>query len=96
EFGLMKGRVIHEFTPYHLPESAFIYLLHAMAETHPNARAMVDSPDWRLFLLSTDEVERELFRLHQFHKLHYEVAGSLAQLTLPSASARDYAREMLA
>lgn len=96
EFGLMKGVTVREFTPYHLPEAAFVYLLHAIADTQPNARAIVHSPDWRMFLMSVDEVERELFRLHQFHKLHYEVAGSLAQLTLPCATARDYAKEMLA
>lgn len=96
EFGLMKGVAVREFTPYHLPEAAFVYLLHAIAEAQPNARAMVDSPDWRIFLMSADEVEREIFRLHQFHKLHYEVAGSLAQLTLPCETARDYVKEMLA
>ncbi len=95
EFGLMKGVAVREFTPYHMPETAFVYLLHAIAESQPNARAIVDSPDWRMFLMSVDEVERELFRLHQFHKLHYEVAGSLAQLTLPCVTARDYAKEML-
>ena len=96
EFGLMKGVAVREFTPYHMPEKAFVYLLHAIAESQPNARAIVDSPDWRMFLMSVDEVERELFRLHQFHKLHYEVAGSLAQLSLPCVTARDYAKEMLA
>jgi len=95
-FGLMKGVTVREFTPYHLPETAFVYLLHAIADTQPNARAIVHSPDWQMFLMSVDEVERELFRLHQFHKLRYEVAGSLAQLTLPCATARDYAKEMLA
>ena len=69
EFGLLKGVAVREFTPYHLPEAAFVYLLHAIAETQPNARAIVDSPDWRMFLMSADEVEREVFRLHQFHKV---------------------------
>lgn len=95
-FGLMKGMTVREFTPYHIPEAAFMYLLHAMAEVQPNARAIVHSPDWRMFLMNADAVERELFHLHQFRKLHYEVAGSLAQLTLPCATAHEYAQEMLA
>ena len=35
--------------------------------------------------MDADDVERELLRLHQFRRLHYEVAGSLAQLDLPAA-----------
>ena len=36
-----------------------------------------------MFLMRPSDVERELLRLHQFRKLHYEVAGSLVQLSLP-------------
>jgi len=96
DFGLMKGSAVREFVPYHLPEEAFMYLLHVIAETCPNASAIVHSPDWRMYLMSFENVERELFRLHQFRKLNYEVAGSLAQLTLPYSTASEYAKEMLA
>jgi hypothetical protein len=96
DFGLMRGTVAREFASYHLPDQAFLYLLHAMIERQPNAREVVHSNDWRMFLMDADDVERELFRLHQFRRIHYEVAGSIAQLALPSASAADYAREMVA
>ena len=95
DFGLMTGRLAREFASYHLPDESFLYLLHAMVELQPNAREVVHSPDWRVFLMDADDVERELFRLHQFRRVHYEVAGSLAQLKLPCASAADYVREML-
>ena len=96
EFGLTRGTVAREFASYHLPDESFLYLLHVMTEHHPNARDMVDSPDWQLFLMDASDVERELFRLHQFRQVHYDVAGSLAQLKLPCASAADYARKMVA
>ncbi len=96
DFGLMSGKTVKEFTSYHLPEESFLYLLHAMYETHGNARDVVHSPDWRLFLMSTADVERELFRLHQFRKLRYEVAGSLMELTLPCSSAAAFVEEMAA
>ena len=35
-----------------------------------------------MYLMASEDVERELLRLHQFRKLHYEVAGSLARLEL--------------
>jgi len=92
DFGLMTGTLVKEFASYHLPEESFLYLLHAMAEAEPNARKIVDSPDWHMYLMGAADVERELLRLHQFRRLHYEVAGSLAQLDLPCSSTTDYAR----
>ncbi|MES9819576.1 MAG: BrxA family protein [Candidatus Thiodiazotropha sp.] len=94
DFGLMKGSAVREFTSYHLPEESFLYLLHTLYEVHGNARDVVHSPDWRLFLMSTADVERELFRLHQFRKLRYEVAGSLVELTLPCRSVAAFVEEM--
>ena len=96
DFGLMRGAVMREFTTYHLPEKSLIYLLHAMREVQPNARDVVHSPDWHMFRMDAADVERELFRLHQYRRVHYEVAGSLAQLELPCESAATYALEMVA
>ena len=96
DFGLLKGSSVREFNSYHLPEESFLYLLHAMHNAHGNARDVVHSPYWRLFLMSAADVERELFRLHQFRKLRYEVAGSLVELTLPCDSAAAFVQEMAA
>ena len=96
DFDLFTGTLHREFASYHLPEQSFIYLLHAMADVEPNARRIIDAEDWHMFLMDTSDVERELLRLHQFRKVHYEVAGSLAQLKLPHRSSADYARELCA
>ena len=87
DFGLLRGSTAREFTSYHLPEESFLYLLHAMFETHGNGYDVVHSPDWRLYLMSTTDVEREIYRLHQFRQLRFEVAGSLMELTLPYKTA---------
>ncbi len=94
DFGLLKGVQSKELASYHLPEESFLYLLHAMMDSEANARRVIESDDWRMYLMDSDDVERELLRLHQFRKLHYEVAGSLAQIKLPAASAADYVREL--
>lgn len=96
DFGLLKGATRREFNSYHLPETSFLYLLQAIAETESNARRIVDARDWRLFLLDPSDVEWELLRLHQFRKLDYQAAGSLAQLKLPHSSAAAYASEICA
>lgn len=96
DFGLLRGKQVREFGSYHLPEESFVYLLHAMRDAQPNASEVVHSEDWRMYLMDASDVERELFRLHQFRKIQYEVAGSIAQLSLPHASAADYAKELAA
>jgi hypothetical protein len=94
DFGVLGGSRSREFASYHLPEPSFLYLLHVMMDREANARRLIDAEDWRMYLMDAADVERELLRLHQFRKLHYEVAGSLAQIKLPSTSAADYVREM--
>lgn len=96
DFGFLAGAAKKSFVSYHLPDESFLYILHAIAEHQPNANAIIQSEEWRLFLLDPADVEREILRLHQYRKLHYEVAGSLAQLTLPCDSALAYARKMAA
>jgi hypothetical protein len=96
DFELLKGTVVKEFAPYHLPERSFLYLLHALRDELENAGKLVSAPDWRMYLMRPADVERELLRLHQFRKLEYHAAGSIAQLTLPFASAREYAESMAA
>jgi len=95
DFGLMTGTVAREFLPYHLPEESFLYILHALAEREQNATRAVQSLDWRMYLMYPEDVERELFRLHQYRKVEYEVAGSLSQLKLPCGSLVEYAREQI-
>ena len=96
DFGLLRGTAIKHFASFHLPDECFLYVVHAIAENEPNARRIVDSPEWRLYFMGPSDVEQALFRLHQFRRLHYEVAGTLAQLQLPCASSIDYARRICA
>lgn len=91
DFGLLRGRHVKEFAPYHLPDRSFLYLLHAMRDETTSPRKMLDAADWRMFLMRPADVERELLRLHQFKQVGYEVAGSLVELTLPCASSREFA-----
>jgi hypothetical protein len=96
DFGLLRGSVVKEFVPFHLPERSFLYLLHAMRDAKVTASALSAAPAWRMFLMRPADVEHELLRLHQFRKLDYQVAGSLVQLTLPCATTHEYAERMVA
>lgn len=94
DFGLMQGKLRKEFLPYHLPEESFFFILHAIHERVQNAGRIIESPDWRIFLMRPDDVERELVRLHQFRKLEYHSAGTFKQLSLPYETALEYAERI--
>ncbi|HEX9606519.1 MAG TPA: BrxA family protein [Gemmatimonadaceae bacterium] len=96
DFGLVNEGSPKRFLSYSLPEEAFVYVLHGLAEVRGSTSAAVRSHDWRMFLMHPADVERELLRLHQYRKLEYQVAGSLVQLTLPCSSSREYAERMVA
>jgi hypothetical protein len=96
DFDLLQGAQSKHFTSYQLPERSFLYLLHALNDAGLAGRSLIESPDWRMFRMRPADVERELLRLHQYRHISYEVAGSLVQLGLPSASTLDYAEAMVA
>ena len=50
----------------------------------------------RLVMMEERVQKREVLRLHQFHRLSYEAAGTLATLDLPADSPAAYAEELVA
>jgi hypothetical protein len=44
--------------------------------------------------LAPSDVHVTLLHLHQFRRLHYQLAGSLVQLTLPFRSAAEFAAKV--
>lgn len=94
DLGLLTGKVVKHFAAFQLVEEALLYVLYALKEREPNARKLIESPRWRLFLMTPADVEREILNLHQFRKLHYETAGTLSQLSLPHKSLTEYIDEL--
>ena len=95
EFGHLEGTLTRRFRTPAVPDDAFVYVAHALHERTPRGTDVVNALDWRLFALTPGAVEREFLRLHQFGRLRYEVAGSLAQLTLPQPTALAFARTLV-
>lgn len=96
DLGLLRGGVIKEFGSHHLPDDGFLYVLYSIASLEANGAAVIQSPEWQMYLYQPAEVEQEILRLHQFRKLHYERAGSIVALSLPFANAAEYAESLCA
>jgi len=96
DLGLLRGATVKEFASHHLPDEAFLYVLHAIAETEANGADMIRSLEWQMYLYQPADVEQELLRLHQFRRLHYERAGSVVALSLPFENAAAFAESLCA
>jgi hypothetical protein len=97
DFGLLSGGTVKEFPRYHLPERSLTYLIRAiLVHESGSAQRMLASPEWRMYLMSTDDLTNELLRLHQFRALQFEQAGSLVQLSLEVEAPLQFAEELVA
>jgi hypothetical protein len=93
DFGYLTGTKTKTFTTLMLPDSAFLYVLHHLRERLSTSNA-VTTRIWGLFRMYPEDVQRELFRLHQYNILHFQAAGSIMELSLPCKNALDYAQRM--
>lgn len=93
-FGLLEGQPIRRFTHNPIPEDALLYGLYDLMDRFHSVDRAIRSERWRLFLLTAEDVEHELLNLHQYRRLHFEVAGTVRELSLPYASLLDFTRSL--
>jgi hypothetical protein len=91
DFGVLQGAVRKRFAPAYVPLAAFAYVLFYLKQHQPSGSRLVEHPDWTLFFLPRDGVERFLFEAHQQGLLEYHAAGSVTRLSFPVTSPEEYA-----
>jgi hypothetical protein len=91
DFGILQGAVHKRIAPVYLPIAAFCYIIFYLKQHQPSGVKLVEHPDWRLFFLSREAVERSLFEAHQHCLLEYHAAGSVTRLSFPADTLEDYA-----
>ena len=62
-----------------------------LKQHQPSGARLVEHPDWRLFFLPPEGVERFLFEAHQRGLLEYHAAGSVTRLSFPAPTLEEYA-----
>ncbi len=72
DFGILQGAVNKRIAPAFLPVTAFSYILFYLRQHQPSGAKLIELPDWKLFFLSQDGVERLLFEAHQRELLEYQ------------------------
>ncbi len=91
DFGILQGAVNKKIAPSFLPTEAFAYIVFYLKQFHLSGVKLLELPDWKLFFLSRESVERFLFEAHQRDLLEYHVAGSVTRLTFPVETLEEYA-----
>lgn len=91
DFGILQGAVYKKIAPSFLPTEAFAYIVFYLKQHQPSGAKLLELPDWKLFFLSREGVERFLFEAHQRDLLEYHVAGSVTRLTFPTNTLEEYA-----
>ena len=91
DFGILQGAVHKRIAPTYVPVTAFAYVMFYLKINQPSGTRLVEHPDWRLFFLPREGVERFLFESHQRSLLEYHAAGSVTRLSFPVPTLEEYA-----
>jgi Putative inner membrane protein (DUF1819) len=91
DFGVLEGAVNKRIAPAYLPVEAFAYVAFYLKRHQPSGAKLVELPDWSLFFLPREGVERFLVEAHQRGLLEYHAAGTVVRLTFPAETLEEYA-----
>jgi BrxA len=95
DFGVLQGAIRKRLAPMYLPVEAFAYIAFFLHQEQPSGERLLDHPEWRLFFLSPQAVERFLVEAHQHHLLEYHAAGSIIRISFPTGSIEEYAHALI-
>ena len=91
DFGVLQGAANKRIAPSFLPVRAFAYVAFCLKQRQPSGSRLIDDPEWRLFFLPREGVERFLIEADQLRLLEYHAAGSIVRITFPVESLEEYA-----
>lgn len=91
DFGILEGKANKSLRVPDLPIEAFAFIAFDLYRNAASGEKVVTHPDWRLFFLDAETVERFFILAHQEKLLHYNAAGSVVRLDFPATSMDEYA-----
>jgi hypothetical protein len=95
DFGVLKGQRDKQIAAIYVPVGAFCYIAFYLHLLGRSGKSLLESPEWRLFLLEAQDVERLFIDAHQVHLLEYRAAGSVIRIDFPKATMEEYSRVIL-
>lgn len=91
DFGVLQGAIKKRIAPAYLPVSAFAYIAFYLKQHQPSGAKLLEHPDWKLFFMNRELVERFFLEGNQHNLLEYHAAGTVTRLTFPADTLEEYA-----
>ena len=91
DFGILEGANHKRLAPMHVPVDVFAYVAFFLRQHQPSSTHLLEHPEWQLFLLTPQMIERFFIEAHQERLLEYYAAGSIVRVTFPTDSIVEYA-----
>lgn len=95
EFGFLQGHTRREALHPVIPEDAILYAIYSLWDQRESVGRLLTAERWAMFLMTPPHVEQELLNLHQFRRVRYERAGSVAELHLPHPSLAAFVESLI-
>lgn len=90
DFGILEGKNqkrVHRTT---VEEDLFLYIVTYLRDCGKSPKAILGNDDFKLFLLSQQEVEFRLIEAQRKGGIHFQRAGHIVSLDLPWRSILEY------
>lgn len=90
DFGILSGRVKKEFKKVFVPLEVFLYVLYYLKDNGRTKREILESEDWKLFLLDSSDLNLLLNEGNKLGYVRYEAKGSIRSLEFGLGSLEEF------
>ncbi len=94
DFGVLEGVVNKRIASMHLPTLAFCFIAFLLNRKQRSGEQLLNDPEWQLFFLQPQTVERFFLEAHQERLLTYYAAGRVIRIEFPTDSIEEYAHAL--
>ena len=90
DFGILEGKVQKKIHRPTVKEDLFLYIVTYLRDCGKSPKAILTSDDFRLFLLSQEEVQTRLIEAQRVGRIYFRKSGHVVSLELPWRSILEY------
>jgi hypothetical protein len=95
DFGILQGKAKKKIRAPYLSPEAFAFIAFLVHLHTKSGERIVNSEDWRLYLLTPEAVERKFLEAHRLGYLSYRQAGNLRRIEFPYRTVEDMAHAII-
>ena len=96
DFGILEGAVKKRIASVYIPVESFAYIAFAIWREGTTGVNLVDYRDWKLFLFSSEVVERMFLDADRHGLLRYQAAGGIVRIDFSFHSFKEMANAIVA